>query len=84
MEQVWSRCTIGTTPFHTCDADASTLVAMAESVILWRLRRIEALQREDANPALILAEVRELVAAAEEVRRAEKAERLVGELAPQN
>jgi hypothetical protein len=55
-----------------------------EGVILWRLRRIEALQREDANPALILAEVRELVAAAEEVMRAEKPERLELELAPQH
>jgi hypothetical protein len=61
-----------------------TLVDVTESAVLWRLQRIEALQREDANPALILAEVRELVAAAEEVRRAEEAERLVGELAPQN
>ena len=61
-----------------------TLVDVTESAILWRLQRIEALQREDANPALILAEVRELVAAAEEVRRAEEAERLVGELTPQN
>lgn len=55
-----------------------------EGVILWRLRRIDALQREDANPALILAEVRELVAAAKEVMRAEEAERLELELAPQN
>jgi hypothetical protein len=57
---------------------------VVESVILWRLRRIEALQREDANPALILAEVRELVATAEEVMRAKEAERLELELAPQN
>jgi hypothetical protein len=54
-----------------------------ESGVLWRLRRIEALQREDANPALILAEVRELVAAAEEVMRAEETE-LELELAPQD
>jgi hypothetical protein len=57
---------------------------VVESVILWRLRRIEALQREDANPALILAEVRELVATAEEVMRVQEAERLELELAPQN
>lgn len=52
--------------------------------MLWRLRRIDALQREDANPALILAEVRELVAAAEEVMRAEEAEPLELELATQD
>jgi hypothetical protein len=57
---------------------------MVESGVLWRLRRIEALQREEANPALILAEVRELVAAAEEVMRREEAERLELELAPQD
>jgi hypothetical protein len=57
---------------------------MVESGVLWRLRRIDALQREDANPALILAEVRELVAAAEEVMRAKEAERLEVELAPQD
>ncbi len=50
---------------------------------MWRLRRIDALQREDANPALILAEVRELVAAAEEVMRTKETE-LELELAPQN
>jgi hypothetical protein len=57
---------------------------MAEGGVLWRLRRIDALQREDANPALILAEVRELIAAAEEVMRAKEAERLELELAPQD
>jgi hypothetical protein len=57
---------------------------MVESGILWRLRRIDALQREDANPALILAEVRELVAAAEEVMRTKEAERLELELATQD
>jgi hypothetical protein len=57
---------------------------VVDSVVLWRLRRIEALQREDANPALILAEVRELVATAEELMRAEKPERLELELAAQD
>jgi hypothetical protein len=57
---------------------------MVEGGVLWRLRRIDALQREDANPALILAEVRELIAAAEEVMRAKEAERLELELAPQD
>jgi hypothetical protein len=57
---------------------------MVERAILWRLRRIDALQREDANPALILAEVRELVAAAEEVMRTKEAERLELELATQD
>jgi len=84
MEQVWSCCRIGTTPCHTRDTFAVTLVSVVESVILWRLRRIEALQREDANPALILAEVRELVATAEEVMRAKEAEGLELELATQN
>jgi hypothetical protein len=55
---------------------------MVEETVLVRLRRIDALQREDANPALILAEVRELVAAAEEVMRDER--RLELELTPQD
>lgn len=57
---------------------------MLESSVLWRVRRIDALQREDANPALILAEVRELVAAVEEVMRSEESERLELELTPQD
>lgn len=57
---------------------------MVDEAVVWRLRRIEALQREDANPVLILAEVRELVAAAEEVMRAKEAERLELELATQD
>jgi hypothetical protein len=57
---------------------------VVENDVVWRLQRIEALQREEANPALILAEVRELVAAAEEVMRAKKPERLELELAPQD
>jgi hypothetical protein len=57
---------------------------VVDESVLWRLRRIDALQREDANPALILAEVRELVAAAEEVMRAEEAEPLELELATQD
>jgi hypothetical protein len=55
-----------------------------DEAVLWRLRRIDALQREDANPSLILAEVRELVAVAEEVMLAKEAERLELELAAQN
>jgi hypothetical protein len=55
-----------------------------ERKLAWRIRRIDALQREDANPALILAEVRELVAAAEEVMRREESERLELELTPQD
>jgi ParB-like chromosome segregation protein Spo0J len=57
---------------------------VVDEAVVWRLRRIEALQREDANPVLILAEVRELVAAAEEVMRAKEAERLELELATQD
>jgi hypothetical protein len=57
---------------------------VVENDVVWRLQRIEALQREEANPALILAEVRELVAAAEEVMRAKKPERLELELAAQD
>lgn len=57
---------------------------MVEHEVLWRIRRLDALQREEANPALILAEVRELVAAAEEVMRSEESERLELELTPQD
>jgi hypothetical protein len=57
---------------------------VVEEAVFWRLRRIDALQREDANPALILAEVRELVATAEEVMRTKEAERLELELATQD
>jgi hypothetical protein len=56
---------------------------MVEETVLLRLRRISALQREEANPALILAEVRELVAAAEEVMRGDE-RRLELELTPQD
>jgi hypothetical protein len=42
--------------------------------VLTRLRRIDALEREQAPPELLLAELRELVRAAEEWVRAEPGE----------